>query len=200
MTFRETPLHNAFLLGAKKEFARLIHKTQGGSNHSNSSSSNQPAGMSASSSGGGASSGPRSWSHQMTLASLSSAHHPHQSPASASRDDSKVDINVRDAQGRSALHLVASSLDPNALEFLRMLLESLPKSNLQVNAQDLESGWTALHRALYVGNLAGARMLLAEERIDPRIKDGEGLTCFDLYNSTVEGVSILLAAFCRAGL
>lgn len=42
-----------------------------------------------------------------------------------------------------------------------------------------------------MGNLAGARMLLGEERVDLGVKDKEGLTCWDLFNSTVEGVSSL---------
>jgi hypothetical protein len=171
MTFREPlQLHNAFLLRSKKEFTRLVQKAQQPGN------SNQPSSSSGGAGRDGPSSGPRSWSNQ--LSSLSS--YP--------RDD-KVDVNARDPQGRTTLHLIASSLDPASLDYLRILVESLPKSNLQLNAQDVESGWTALHRAMYVGNLAGARMLLAEERVDPNIKDGEGLTCYDLYNSTVEGVS-----------
>lgn len=36
-------------------------------------------------------------------------------------------------------------------------------------------------------------MLLGEERIDWSVKDKEGLTCWDLYNSTVEGVSSRLS-------
>lgn len=101
----------------------------------------------------------------------------------------KIDVNARDALGRTVLHLIAYSLEPSALEFLRLLLDSNPKNGLQVNAQDVESGWTALHRALYVGNLAAARILLEEERTDTHVKDWEGLTCWDLFNGTVEGVS-----------
>lgn len=66
--------------------------------------------------------------------------------------------------------------------------------------------WRAF-RALYVGNLAGARKLLAREDVDAGIKDREGaslhcaldqsdadhshagLTAFDVYNSTVEGTN-----------
>ena len=113
---------------------------------------------------------------------------------SSSKED-RIDINGRDGFGRTVLHLVAYSLDPNALDYLRLLLETQPKSGINLNLQDVESGWTALHRALWVGNLAAARILLAEDKIDASVKDFEGLTCWDLYNSTVEGVSHILHAF-----
>jgi len=59
-----------------------------------------------------------------------------------------------------------------------------------VNLQDYESGYTALHRALFAGNIRAARDLLMRHDIDISIKDAEGLTAFDLYNGTVEGVSL----------
>ncbi|MBE3109721.1 MAG: ankyrin repeat domain-containing protein, partial [Acidobacteria bacterium] len=67
--------------------------------------------------------------------------------------------------------------------------------------EDPESGWNALHRALYAGNVAIARLLLrAEQRIMTetpggavssrvgeliKAKDREGNSPFDLYNSTI---------------
>ena len=59
-----------------------------------------------------------------------------------------------------------------------------------MNLQDYESGYTALHRALFAGNIRAARDLLMRHDIDISIKDAEGLTAFDLYNGTVEGVSL----------
>lgn len=56
-----------------------------------------------------------------------------------------------------------------------------------VNVPDRESHWTALHRALYHGNLATALLLLQRSDLDVSLKDSEGYTAFDLYNSTVEG-------------
>jgi inhibitor of Bruton tyrosine kinase len=64
-----------------------------------------------------------------------------------------TDVNVRDWLGRTVLHLACAASDPAATEYVRMLL-SLP--GIDVNLQDVESHWTALHRALYNGNLAAA--------------------------------------------
>lgn len=75
---------------------------------------------------------------------------------------------------------------PIAYSFFSTLLRN---PNISVNLQDYESGHTALHRALYVGNIKAARDLLMRHDIDLGIKDIEGLTAFDLYNGTVEGVS-----------
>jgi ankyrin repeat protein len=80
-------------------------------------------------------------------------------------------INRRDGLGRTALHLAASSLDPKALEYVQLLLES---PNVNINLQDLESGWTALHRALYAGNLVAARLLVGHNNCDMTVKDHEG--------------------------
>lgn len=71
-----------------------------------------------------------------------------------SRQPSKEEVNARDRYGRTVLHLVASttSWDPSEtgegkedgpLDFLEVLL-ACPTVN--VNLQDRESGWTALHR------------------------------------------------------
>lgn len=78
---------------------------------------------------------------------------------------------------------------PIAYSFFSTLLRN---PNISVNLQDYESGHTALHRALYVGNIKAARDLLMRHDIDLGIKDIEGLTAFDLYNGTVEGVCLSL--------
>lgn len=44
-----------------------------------------------------------------------------------------------------------------------------------MNLQDRESGWTGLHRALYSGNLVGARLLLQRGDCEVGIKDAEGM-------------------------
>jgi ankyrin repeat protein len=86
----------------------------------------------------------------------------------------------------SVLHIAASTDTPQAYAFFSVLLRN---PNLSVNLQDYESGYTALHRALYAGNIRAARDLLLRNDIDVSVKDTEGLTAFDLYNGTVEGVS-----------
>lgn len=84
------------------------------------------------------------------------------------------------------LQLAASSLSHQAYTFFSILLRN---QAVGVNLQDYESGYTALHRALFAGNIRAARDLLMRHDIDISIKDAEGLTAFDLYNGTVEGVS-----------
>ena len=73
------------------------------------------------------------------------------SPLSSAAAVPPCDVNTRDWLGRTVLHLAVSCLDPAALEYVRLLLGH-PK--IDINSMDTESRWTALHRALYVGNLA----------------------------------------------
>lgn len=121
------------------------------------------------------SSGGKSWGRPSPLSSAASA---------------AIDVNARDWLGRTALHLAASATDPSAPEYVRMLLAH---PNINVNVADTESHWTALHRALYHGNIASAVQLLQRSDIDVSLKDLEGYTAFDLYNSTVEGTKPSLA-------
>jgi inhibitor of Bruton tyrosine kinase len=66
------------------------------------------------------------------------------------------DVNARDRFGRTVLHLACSATDDTmALEIVRLLL-LVGNASVNVNLQDEESGWTALHRALYVGNIPAA--------------------------------------------
>ncbi|CAO1636595.1 unnamed protein product [Sympodiomycopsis kandeliae] len=97
-----------------------------------------------------------------------------------------AEVNRKDYAGRTALHHIASSEEGVSIDFLHAILAH-PSCN--INAQDAESGWTPLHRALYHGNLNHALTLLCHSAIDVRIKDLEGLTPFDLYNSTVAGTN-----------
>ncbi|KAL1847008.1 hypothetical protein Plec18167_003014 [Paecilomyces lecythidis] len=112
---------------------------------------------------------------------------------------SREQVNARDRYGRTILHLVSSSWKPSAFEFAEALLE-IPF--IDIYAQDHESGWTALHRALYAGNAAIAQALLARDLRDAtdfstvgnvhypsggliKIKDREGYSPFDVYGSTI---------------
>lgn len=93
-----------------------------------------------------------------------------------------LEINALDTLGRSVLHLACTSTEASSLEYVRMLLAH-PAIN--VNVLDKESHWTPLHRALYAGNISAAILLLKRLDIDTSIKDLEGYTAHDLYNSTV---------------
>ncbi|KAG6039395.1 hypothetical protein E4U41_002719 [Claviceps citrina] len=111
---------------------------------------------------------------------------------------SRSEVNSRDHAGLTVLLRAASSTHPNAREYVQALLEH---PLLDLYAQDPESGWNALHRSLYTGNVSIARLLLAKERIDLttntnqaavgkvgqliKTKDHEGNSPFDVYNSTI---------------
>ncbi|KAL2829803.1 hypothetical protein BDW59DRAFT_34645 [Aspergillus cavernicola] len=112
---------------------------------------------------------------------------------------SRDELNARDQFGRTLLHHVASSPKPTAVDFAYALLE-VPY--VDIYAQDSESGWTALHRALYAGNASIAQALMARDARDAidiskpgasghpsggliKIKDREGYSPFDVYSATI---------------
>lgn len=110
----------------------------------------------------------------------------------------RSEINSRDHAGLTVLLRAASSTHPNARDFVQALIEH---PAIDIYAQDPESGWNALHRSLYSGNISIARILLAKERADSishtnlsavnkvgqliKTKDNEGNSPFDVYNSTI---------------
>ncbi|KAH1333037.1 hypothetical protein KXX47_001835 [Aspergillus fumigatus] len=112
---------------------------------------------------------------------------------------SRADLNTRDHYGRTLLHLISSSQKPSAIHFAKSLLK-IPF--LDLYAQDWESGWTALHRALYAGNATIAQALMARDISDVtdfsksgnvghpsggliKIKDREGFSPFEVYGATI---------------
>ncbi|KAF5018275.1 hypothetical protein F66182_9740 [Fusarium sp. NRRL 66182] len=114
----------------------------------------------------------------------------------------RTEVNSRDHAGLTVLLRAASSTDPNAHEFVRALIEH---PAIDLYAQDPESGWNALHRSLYAGNVSIARLLLEKERVDLtshnlsavnkvglliKTKDHEGNSPFDVYNSTIAARSL----------
>ena len=136
-----------------------------------------PSSVASTGSGGSA---PRSWTLSSTLSAP------------------PVDVNAKDHLGRTVLHRACSGLESTSIDYVRMLMSH---SSLNVNVQDTESHWTALHRALYVGNIPAAILLLQHSDIDISLKVGpkrhefshsdsasqdyDGYTAFELYNSTV---------------
>ena len=108
------------------------------------------------------------------------------------------DINAKDAFGRTLLHHAASQAGDGARDFAKVLLE-LPY--LDLYAQDAESGWTALHRALYYGNISTAQALMQRDVRDAidytttashtnagglvKIKDNEGNSPFEVFGLSI---------------
>lgn len=66
---------------------------------------------------------------------------------------SALEVNAFDHLGRTVLHLACASTEPASLEYARMLLAH---PSINVNLPDKENHWTALHRALYAGNIEAA--------------------------------------------
>lgn len=110
----------------------------------------------------------------------------------------RADVNARDAYGRTLLHHAASSSSANALGFVESLLQ-IPFIDLYI--QDLESGWTPLHRALYHGHVRIAQALMLRDihnlnDFTPnlahhvtggliKIKDHEGNSPFEVFGLTI---------------
>ncbi|KAL2162246.1 hypothetical protein VTH06DRAFT_7159 [Thermothelomyces fergusii] len=106
------------------------------------------------------------------------------------------EVNSRDHAGLTILLRAASSTAETAIAFVEALLAH---PAIDIYVQDPESGWNALHRALYAGNVSIARLLLERERSDLtghsaslhrvgqliKTKDHEGFSPFDLYHSTI---------------
>ncbi|KAF2149278.1 hypothetical protein K461DRAFT_287921 [Myriangium duriaei CBS 260.36] len=120
-------------------------------------------------------------------------------PGHASITLTRTDINWRDSNGMTILHHSASSTSDNAFGFAQALLEH-PLVDLYL--QDLENGWTPLHRAFYFGNITIARAILERDADNAlgralggrthnvlgliKIKDREGLGPLDLYAATIQ--------------
>jgi len=102
----------------------------------------------------------------------------------------RAEVNSRDHAGLTILHRAVSSSSESAISFAMALVEH-PAIDLYI--QDTENGWTALHRALYFGNITLARAIIEKDIRDPstqgssviKVKDYEGNSPFDVYNATI---------------
>lgn len=115
----------------------------------------------------------------------------------------RADVNAKDSFGRTILHHAASSTRHNAIDYVVALLGV---TFLDIYAQDLESGWTALHRAFYFGNVAIAHSLMERDIRDAtdytttaahaqagglvKIKDHEGNSPFEVFSLTIKSRDI----------
>ena len=110
----------------------------------------------------------------------------------------RLDINSKDSFGRTLLHHAATQKDEDAQEFIAALIEA---PFVDLYAQDIESGWTPLHRALYFGNITTALALMRRDLQDAtdytttaahaqagglvKIKDNEGNSPFEVFQLTI---------------
>ncbi|KAG4432361.1 hypothetical protein IFR05_012159 [Cadophora sp. M221] len=117
----------------------------------------------------------------------------------------RAEVNSRDHAGLTILHRAVSSTSEIATSFALALLEH---PAIDLYAQDTENGWTALHRALYFGNITLARAIIEKDARDPgghvgsavqraassviKVKDYEGNSPFDVYNATIARRSMTL--------
>ena len=77
---------------------------------------------------------------------------------------------VSDTSGRSPLHIAASVGKLKVLDWL------LRFKGAQVNAKDGESGYSALHRAIFHGQLHIAKALVSNYNANLYVQDFDGLT------------------------
>jgi hypothetical protein len=118
-------------------------------------------------------------------------------PKDANITLTRAEVNSRDHAGLTVLLRAASSTAPSARDFVEALMGH---PTVDIYTQDPESGWNALHRSLYAGNISIARLLLERERTDLtshnvgsvskvglliKTKDHEGNSPFDVYNSAI---------------
>ena len=110
----------------------------------------------------------------------------------------RADVNLRDRNGLTILHHAASLSTRQAVGFATALIDH-PLIDLYL--QDEENGWTALHRALYFGNIFIARAILNRDMRDAsgyshtivalhpgkiiKVKDKEGNSPFDVLRATI---------------
>lgn len=80
---------------------------------------------------------------------------------------------MADKWGRTALHTAASCGKTDVVEWL------LEEKHADVTQKDGESGWTALHRAIFYGQLATTTMLI-QYKSDLYTRDHEGLGPLDI--------------------
>ena len=84
-------------------------------------------------------------------------------------------LTSRDVDGNQPFMMAISTSN---MELIKLLLKF--KRYIDINAKDLESGYTVMHKALLKGEIKLAISLLREFTIDTKVRDHEGLTCLEL--------------------
>jgi hypothetical protein len=90
--------------------------------------------------------------------------------------------NRRDESGRTLLHWLASLDDgETAMEGVRPVLQRFGDCPSILRERDWENGWSAAHRAVYMGNLRVLVELVRRDQDVLQSRDHEGLSPLDLY-------------------
>nr|CAB3255180.1 inhibitor of Bruton tyrosine kinase [Phallusia mammillata] len=89
----------------------------------------------------------------------------------------------QDSNGRTPLHVTASCGKADILHWLLEQAKESP-STFNVNCKDVESGWTALHRAVYFGRV-GCVVALLQNGASMWIKDKDGCNILTFMTNDV---------------
>lgn len=93
--------------------------------------------------------------------------------------------SYRDDAGRTVLHWAASMKNGwESLQRVREVLAKHPNPKALLKERDYESGWTAMHRAVYAGNIRVLVELLQLDKDTLHARDWESLSPLDLYYET----------------
>jgi inhibitor of Bruton tyrosine kinase len=93
----------------------------------------------------------------------------------------KAFLNSKDTNGNTPL-LHAILVEDICL--MKLILEY--SSDFNVNAQDYESGYTAMHKCLLKGRLKMALLILSKTDVDYKVEDHEGMDCFEMLNVSIK--------------
>lgn len=103
-----------------------------------------------------------------------------------------ANVNIRDYNGETPLHIAAltgggleSTDEQEYLMIVRMLLQYGAGVNAQNNKQE-----TPLHMALKYGAEEMAKLLLSSSA-DPTLRNGEGLTAYDLTDKNIFSIGLV---------
>ncbi|KAI9714167.1 MAG: hypothetical protein M1812_006495 [Candelaria pacifica] len=123
----------------------------------------------------------------------------------------RADVNSRDEYGNTILHYAASSASNNTITFALALINH---PLIDLYTQDLESGWTALHRALYFGNITIAHAIIKRNVRDAlgittglashnvggiiKVKDREGNSPFDVFGASTTNRTLVNSKITRS--
>jgi ankyrin repeat protein len=94
-----------------------------------------------------------------------------------------VDVNIKDAEGWTPLHLAANN---NCTECVKILLKA---PNVNVNAQDNKNN-TPLHLAASFGHESSMASLLLDKNIDIKLKNNQDKTALDLFQEWMPNLTI----------